>query len=201
MLNKHALTELIFLSRCWTVSEALWILWCYRSDCHKLMWRKFWTTASSVEAAEGADRLAHRVPVTFTGGPDTGKTFNGSFAMFTVDRVLRAAKQDDAPTAWLLSFDPGSGAHIKDQLASRRPLLDGCQDEKFHPEDARDGHYGRDDLLSHYEGGERVTDYVQVGDSIIPILESGRQGVAVKVTNNNDNGRVARWSSSGKVNI
>lgn len=206
MLNKHTITELIFLSRSWTVSEAMWVLWCYKSDCHKLMWRKFWTTASSVEAAEGSERLAHNVPVTFTGGPGIGrlktfKTFNGSLAMFTVDRVLRAAKQDDAPTTWLLSFDPMGGTHIKDQLASRRPLLDGCQDKKFHPGDERDGHYGRDDLLSHYEGGERVTDYVQVGDSIIPILESGRQGVAVKVTDNNDNGRVARWSSSGKVNV
>lgn len=200
MLNKHTLTELIFLSRCWTVSEALWVLWCYRSDHHKLMWRKFWTTASSVEAAEGSERLAHHVPITFQGGPDIGKTFNGSLAMFAVDRVLRAVKQADTPVAWLLGFDPGAVAHIKDQLKSRRPLAAGYNNAKFYFGDEGDGHCERDDLLSHYEGGERVTDYVQVGDSVIPILESGRQGVAVKTTDNN-NGRVTRWSSSGEVSV
>jgi hypothetical protein len=145
--------------------------------------------------------LAHHVSVTFQGGPDIGKTFDGSLAMFAVDRVLRAAKQADAPMAWLLGFDPGGGAHIKDQLTSRRPLAAGYQNKKFYFGDERDDHFERDDLLSHYEGEERVTDYVQVGDSVIPILESGRQGAAMKATDNNDDGRVARWSSSGEVNV
>jgi hypothetical protein len=118
--------------------------------------------------------------------------------MFAVDRVLGAAKESDASVSWLLGFDPGSGAHIKNQLGASRPDAAGYQNKKFYFGDERDGHCERDDLLSHYEGGERVTDYVQVGDSVIPILESGRQGVATKV---NDGGRVARRSSSGEVNV
>jgi hypothetical protein len=200
MLNKHAITELIFLSRHWTVNEAMWVLWCYRSDCTQLWWRKFWTTASSIEATEGAEKMANSVPVKFQGGPDRLKTYEGSFAMFVVDRALWAVKERDTSISWLLNFDPESGAHIKNQLKSRRPIAVGYRNKKFYFGDERDDHYERDDLLSHYEGGERVTDYVQVGDSVIPILESGRQGVAMKTTDNND-GRVARWSSSGKVNV
>jgi hypothetical protein len=120
--------------------------------------------------------------------------------MFVVDRALWAVKERDTSISWLLNFDPESGAHIKNQLKSRRPIAVGYRNKKFYFGDERDDHYERDDLLSHYEGGERVTDYVQVGDSVIPILESGRQGVAMKTTDNND-GRVARWSSSGKVNV
>jgi hypothetical protein len=126
------------------------------------------------------------------------KTYEGSLAMFAVDRMLRMACREKQSLQWLLGFDPGSSAHIKDQLKSRRPNTGGYKNKKFFG-DERDGHYERDDLLCHYEGGEKVTDYVQVGDSIIPILESGRQGTATKITT--DSGCVRRWSSSGEVNV
>jgi hypothetical protein len=200
MLNKHTITELIFLARHWTVSEAVWVLWCCRSDCHQLWWRKFWTTASSIVAAEGGEKMAKSVPVRFQGGPTRFKTYEGSLSMFAVDRVLRMSSREKLSLNWLLSFDPESATHIKDQLGSARPSAAGYKNKKFYFGDERDGHFERDDLLCHYEGGEKVTDYVQVGDSVIPILESGRQGAAMKTTGNND-GRVARWSSSGEVKV
>lgn len=180
----------------------MWVLWCHGSDCHHLWWRKFRTTASSIESAIGGDSLAATVAVKFQGGPSKFRTYEGSLAMFTIDRVLRAVECGDAPILWLLRFNPGSSVHIKDQLKSLCPSALSHENKKFHPGGDGGNHYERDDLLSHYEGGERVTDYVQVGDSIIPILESGRQGAAMKMnaTDNND-GHVARWSSSGVVNV
>jgi hypothetical protein len=198
MLNKTTIAELIFLSRYWTVSEAMWVLWCCKSDTHQLWWKKFWTTASSVATAMGDDAIASRVGVKFQGGPGNIKMFEGSLAMFAVDRMLRMACREKQCLNWLLGFDPGSSVHIKDQLKTRRPDAGGYKNKEFFG-DERDGHFERDDLLCHYEGGEKVTDYVQVGDSVIPILESGRQGVAIKTTS--VNGRVARWSSSGEVNV
>ncbi len=199
MLSKHTVNELVFLSKFWTVGEAMWVLWCCKSDTHQLWWRKFWTTASSINSAVSDAAMANSVPVRFQGGPGRIKMFEGSLAMFTVDRLLRMACRENQSLDWLMAFDPENSAHIKDQLKSRRPDAGGYKQKEFFG-DERDGHYERDDLLCHYEGGEKVTDYVQVGDSIIPILESGRQGVAMKATDNND-GHVARWSSSGEVNV
>lgn len=205
MPNKHTVNELVFLSKFWTVGEAMWVLWCCKSYTHQLLWKGFWTTLGSINAAVGDAAMADSVPVRFQGGPMTSdgkltqyKTYEGSLAMFAVDRMLRMACRENDSLDWLMAFDPECPHHIKDQLKSHHPDAGGYKQKEFFG-DERDGHYERDDLLSHYEGGERVTDYVQVGDSIVPILESGRQGVATKAII--DDGRVARWSSSGKVNV
>ena len=199
MPNKHTVNELVFLSKFWTVGEAMWVLWSCKSDTHQLWWKKFWTTPSSINAVVSDAAMADSVPVRFQGGPGKFKVFAGSLAMFAVDRMLRMACRENDSLEWLMAFDPESSHHIKDQLKSLRPNAGGYKHKEFFG-DERDGHYERDDLLSHYEGCEPVTDYVQVGDSIVPILESGRQGVATKVITDDD-GRVARWSSSGKVNV
>jgi hypothetical protein len=211
MPNKHSVKELIFLSRYWTMSEAMWVLWVCNSDANLLWWKKFWASASTVAVATDGASMAHEVPVRFQGGPGKIKMFGGSFAMFAVDRVLRLTFHTGGEIGWLLRFNPGSSRHIADQLESQRPQGEGYRNKRQFFGDERDGHHEHDDLLSHYEGAEKVTDYVQVGDSIIPILESGRQGAAISMETGAtatdgpvtiyDDGRVARWSSSGKVNV
>ena len=211
MPNKHSVKELIFLSRYWTMSEAMWVLWACNSDNHYLWWKKFWATASTVAAGTDGSLMAHEVPIRFQGGPANIKMFGGSFAMFAVDRVLRLTFSEGREIGWLLRFNPDSSRHIAQQLEPQRPKGGGYTNERSYFGDERDGHYERDDLLSHYEGVEEITEYVQVGDSIVPIYESGRQGVAISMETGaatsddsiaiRDSGRVARWSSSGVVNV
>jgi hypothetical protein len=141
--------------------------------------------------------LARNVEVSFNGGPGEGQgdEYTGPFSMFVLDTVLRMNMLDGTSPTWLLWFDPAVNIHIADQLERFAPN-GGYENRKFE-------YFGEDglrdyaDWVDSYED-EPVADYVQVGDKIIPITESGRQ-IAVVNGTDYDGGAVSRWSSSGQI--
>jgi len=165
------------------VDEALWILRVYQCAHDEICWRGFWTTPTKLWRDKEPDFPAVAIKVMFFGGPKGTDKYRGCFSMFVVDRVLAQWRQNDIGWAWLLRFNPETVTHISTQLERIKPnfvrqkLLPGFKDE-------RAGHWepGHNvwDYIPGYENGEQVVDYIEMGDEIYPILESGRQGRVVK---------------------
>lgn len=171
-----ALDRLIALSKLWNVDEALWILWVYKcNQIADICCRGIWTTPYEMSIVEKGLAPAVTIPVGFFGGPDGGRQYLGNLSMFVVDRVLMTWKSHDLGWAWLLQFNPDTALHIEEQIGHYKPYFD---EQKLLPgfEDECAWHRESPD----YEEGERVVDYVQIGDSVYPILESGRQGCVVQ---------------------
>lgn len=174
MIVSSKLNRLVMLSKAWSIDEALWILWVYRCEHDEICWRSFWTTPYEIGIVEDGDCHALQVKVKFLGGPNGNQEYTGSLSMFVVDRVLWRWRGKKLSWSWLLRFDTSKAVHIKDQLGKIKPnfqqkLLPGFEDERNEPP-------------FDYVETERVVDYVQIGDDIYPILESGRQGCAVQQT-------------------
>lgn len=171
------LERLIAKSQLWTVSEALWVLQAYQCGSDEFCLGSMWTTADdlaeAIECNPGQDVFASDARVKFFGGPNGNREFHASLSTFTMDRALFRWSKRNIDWAWLLRFDANSDKHLSAQLGKHVPY-NACQ--KFLPgfEDERAGHY---------------EEYVQVGDDIVPILESKRQGRV-------DDGKVHKWSSS-----
>jgi hypothetical protein len=114
--------------------------------------------------------------------------------MFVVDMVMRLCELDGTSPTWLLWFDPAVNIHIADQLERFSPPC-GYENREFK-------YFGEDGLREYVDNAgyedDPVADYVQVGDKIIPITESGRQ-IAVVNGTDYDGGAVPRWSSSGQI--
>lgn len=196
MTNCFELNSLITLSEAWSLDEALWILWVYRCEHDEVCWEGFWTTPYEIGMVEDELCPAMSVKVKFLGGPDGTTSYQGNFSMFAIDRVLTYWRQNGIGWAWLLKFNPDTETHIRNQLGRIKPDF---REQKLLPgfEDERDGHWE-----PSYESGERITDYVQIGDKLWPILESGRQGCkgfsirAVKSSAGSDD-----TFSNGRVNV
>lgn len=186
MTTHPNLNRLIALSQLWTVSEALWVLQAYQCGSDEFCLGSLWTTANALEGAvernPSTDLFAADARVKFFGGPNGNREFNASLSTFAMDRALWRWSMQSVDWIWLLRFNPDSDTHLSVQLGKHRPYN---ASQKFLPgfEDERAGHY------EEYAEGERVLEYVQIGNDIVPILESGRQGCA-------DDGKVRRWSSS-----
>lgn len=185
------LNRLIVKSQLWTVSEALWVLQAYQCGSDEFCVGRVWTTArelaESIERNPGQDVFASDVCVKFYGGPSGTREFQVTLSAFAIDRALWRWSQQSIDWIWLLRFDPASNKHLSVQLGKHMPY-NVCQ--RFLPgfEDERAGHY------EEYGDDERVLEYVQVGDDIVPILESGRQGHV-------DDGKVRKWSSSAQSGV
>ncbi|MHC4188402.1 MAG: hypothetical protein ACYSUB_01780 [Planctomycetota bacterium] len=184
------------------MEEALWVLRVYKCDHDKIFWRGFWTTPYDIGMVEEKLTLARYVKVEFLGGPNGTCEYEGNLTTYVIDRILMTWRQRQIGWGWLLKFNP-SGTHIKEQLERIAPdfgqqrLLPGFGDE-------RDGHWE-----DGYAEGERIMEYVQIGDDLVPILESGRQGRVVKRGGNtvpiravkSAAGSDANTSSSGRVGV
>jgi len=136
------------------------------------------------------DTPATAVRVKFLGGPGGTAMYQGSLSMFVVDRVLWHWRENGVGWEWLLRFDPGTVKTLRDQIGDTAPdfvsqkLLPGFEDELTgHWEPVRVRARVSDnlwDLIPSYEDGEQVVDYIDTGEEIYPILESGRQGRVVR---------------------
>ena len=208
MIAYSKLKHLVALSNFWSVDEALWVLKTYQCEHDRICWRSYWMAAHKLRCIKNKYYRALLVKVKFFGGPSGTCEYIGSLAMLVVDRVLARWQSDKIDWSWLLHFTSGTTLHIKDQLGQFRPdslrqmFLLGFEGERNdHSEPSFDD----------YADGERIIDYVKVGNDIYPILESGRQGHAVqqvghklprhatKASAESDDGAVHRWSSSGML--
>lgn len=183
---RTGLKHLLALSAAWSVDEALWILRIYQCAYDEICWKGSWTTPAKLWQNKELDFPAVGIKVKFFGGPKGTDEYQGCFSMFVVDRVLAQWRQSDIGWAWLLQFNSETVTHISTQLGRIAPDPFPFVQQKLLPgfEDERAGHWEPGgniwDRISDYEDGEQVVDYIEVGDEIYPILESGRQGRVVK---------------------
>lgn len=212
-----ALNNLIQLSRYWSVSDAMWLIWTYGHEADQVCWQSFWTTPKKMWHQIPGDSKAFSIPVKFWGGPYHNKEICANLATFTIDRVLTVWKLRGIGWFWILLYCPMLRKSLREQLKEYVPEelkknIAGLKyaDNYLEPVvTMNDREY--DDI--EYSEGERIIDYVQVGDKVYPILESGRQGCVVerggrqlpdraaKSLTRSDDGTVYRWSSSGQVGV
>ncbi len=178
------LNLLLKIADCWSVDEAAWVFDCFESDIRKELftWNKFVTDVETLRAADHG--MARSVSLTFYGGP-YGKLekYQGSFAMFVVDRILISGKDWD----WLLYFNSDSTTHIAAQnlKPARTPPRD---------------HTDWIDSATDYTGDGQATEFIEVKGQLCSLNSEGRQ---VSQTccrpEEKDDGTVRRWTSSGQV--
>ena len=171
-MTKHKdLNRLIAYSNIWTIYEALWVIEACRCTRRELCAGRMWTTPYDLEHVLDTERKAVRdryaadLRVKFFGGPSGNDECAGSLSMFAIDCALALWRKRGISWKWLLRFNPQSDAHISVQLGKCKPDYN-IQKVFTGFEDERSGHY---------------EEYVQVGDEIVPILESGRQGEPLKM--------------------
>jgi hypothetical protein len=210
---KVAFKRLITLSRSWTVDEALWVLWVYKCEHDEICYQSYWTTSYKMGMTLAAERSAGRVWVKFLGGPNGTREYSGFLSDYVVDRVLMKWRVHKIDWTWLLRFNPDTMTHLKDQLGSHARIRSSLCQQKLLPGFEEPPVTMNDRAHGDYEGGERAIEYVQIGDEIYPILESGRQGCVVQRAGRklpiraaasaaeSDIGAVHRWSSSGRVYV
>jgi hypothetical protein len=178
-MTKHKdLNRLIAYSNIWSIYEALWVIESCRCTRREFCVGRIWTTPYALKHALDAEsdetRYASELEVKFFGGPSGNDEVVGYLSMFAVDCALALWRKKGVSWKWLLRFNAQSDENIADQLGKCKPDFNA---QKVFPgfEDERAGHY------EEYAEGERVMEYVQVGDEIVPILESGRLGESQEI--------------------
>ena len=205
-----AFKRLLEIARVWSIDEALWVLQIYRCTREEICWRSFWTTPGEICIAVDSSSHASEVKVKFWGGPDGMREFTGSFLMFVIDRVLYRWHKDKVDWSWLLRFDSDIATHLEEQLKAHAP---DCPRQRMLPGFDEEERIDNSEFSAFYQDGERIINYVQIGSKTYPILESGRQGYAVKQggktipirvsksSAGSDSGENYRWTSSGRVSV
>lgn len=176
---------LLKIADCWSVDEAAWVMDAFLgpvAEKETFYWNGFITDVETLRAANHG--MACSVSLKFNGGPAGKiKRYQGSFAMFVVDRVLASGKDWD----WLLHFNQDTTTHIAEQK---------LMPDKFRWENVHDWV----DQPNDYANDGEASEVIEIQGELFPLDREGRQVPQTCLgPKKTDDGIVRRWTSSGPV--